>query len=461
MAIKVFTTSVQLQLVFFLSLILTWTPIQATAQVSIESISPNAADVTEEVPVLGGRLSAFAWQAVAGTSYVVRISVAAEPALVVGVGAVIDSTSFDSGSKILQVDLTYEGKSILTDDAVVLPENTFMLALDPGINEGSAQGTLTIQSNRVEVRANDSRKCYGPGSDPKKFIGSNNDFGDDDGLFDPKTPDADDETLGLPNSAPGSFLSTNSFYWCVIPASTNGADVGFKAQAKSRSRDSVSFFLSPALLDKLSGNVGKDLSAANLALFSGGVQASVNVFEEGAGTIGFADLLFIDGEISLQSDSFSTNALTTARKFPALKAEAAGTNLVTRSFSFGVREAISFAPETLKPSSRNLDFFGFVGEPEFIGGLVEILRIQNRRCDPAEPSSLTQKLTVGTKAINQGVVVARGIVQPNGAYQVKVPTSVLFPGNSNKSNLVANIVGNQVQQSRQISLTNRSRDNRR
>ncbi len=410
----------------------------ALGDATVLDISPAATDISAELPPVPARLSLFGWEGTPNTTYTVRFSTASEPALVVGVGATVEETSYNGTLQILSVTVRYSGVGIISPSTVILPEKSFLIALDPGIIPSSNQ----VQSSA----ATSSRPCYGPAAEPQTSDDTSGDFGDDKGLLDPPTPSTADLTIGFPSSAPGSHLSTNSFLWCVIPTDSSSFNPGVKVIGGAGKVDQVKLFLSNNLIGSNSpGNTASSL-LRTLAIFSEGFQVSTRFLDTGSGLATSASLLFESGTASVGDDSGSTN----------LGDQGDSTNRpnrargdVTRSFEIGRRENVSLAPTDRSPTGNALGFFGFVGDEALFGEVIELVRIQKNRC-PATQSTGTQ-----------GVVIGRDTISQTGGFNLKIPTSAAFPNNNKTSNLVTRIVGNQAQQSRQVSLTNQTRNSRK
>ncbi len=423
----------------------------AGEQASVVSIFPQVDDVSSELPPVPGRLSLFGWQGSPGTEYTVTFSVLREPAVVVAVGARIQSTTFDSNESTLTVEVTYEGATILTDDSVPVPEGSFLLAIDPGVEAAvSARAAKTLA-------AKSARPCYGPASDTSKAQDRTDDFGDEGGLLDPPVANDTDLSVGFPREAAGSYASTNSFFWCLIPPSAGGIDPGFKVLGPKGKTDAAELFLSDSFVTYLAGTSGLFLSTRSFALFSERTQVSIDVADRDTGISADASLLFQEGNTSIGDDPVDGDALGFAvgdsgdpvrtRSTPATLP--AVSDLIERSFEFGKRESLSLAPSDITPSGSSLDLFGFVGDEDLIGATVEVVRVQNLRCNEVQSAAIA------------GVVIARDTVGSNGSFNVKIPTSTAFPTNNSKAQLISRINGEQVQLSRQITLTNQSRNARR
>lgn len=417
--------------------ILITTAVSAAAQTLVSTITPPANDISAEIPPLPGRLSAFGWQGVDGTDYEITFKTSAAPALVVGVGAQVLSTVFDSSKGELTVSVAYDGLAILVDTVVPLPEKSFLIVIDPGIS-----------SNGLSASG-----CYGPGNNPDQFKDDRGDFGDDDGLVDPSPPEDDDGTVGISSSQPGSFFSTRSFYWCVVPPTAAQPSVGFRVSAAPSTQDALSFTISSSLVDFIAGTAGLTGSTSNqFAVGSAGAQVSVNVFDTDEEGISFSgNPRFVAGETTV--DIPFTNAMTS----PAAKI------LVTRDVTLIKREAVSFAPETIKPTKADFSVSGFVADPNAVGEPIEIVRYQNRKCTSESKNvfgSQVSSAEVGVNAVG-GVVIGRDVVKANGSYTAKIPTSSAFPNNKMKATLGSRIISGAVQESRQINLNRNIRDNRR
>ena len=434
-----------------LSLAATSAPAFAGDQASVVSISPDVEDVSSELPPVPGRLSLFGWKGSPGTQYTVTFSVNQNPAAVVAVGARIQSTTFDPNESTLTVQLTYDGAVILTDDTVPVPENSFLFAIDPGIDaKASARAAKTLA-------AKSTRPCYGPAADTSKAQDRSDDFGDEGGLLDPPAANDTDTTIGFPREAAGSYASTNSFFWCLIPPSSGGLDPGFKVLGPKGKTDAAELFLSDSFVSYLAATSGNTLSARSFALFSEGTQVSIDVSDRNMGISADASLLFQEGVTSIGDDPLDTSTAGLAfgdrgdpiRKRATPPTLPAVADLIERSFEFGKRESLSLAPSDITPSGSSLDLFGFVGDEDLIGATIEIVRVQDLKCNEVQTAAVS------------GVVIARDTVAGNGSFNVKIPTSTAFPTNNSKAQLISRINGEQVQLSRQITLTNQSRNARR
>lgn len=410
----------------------------ALGDAAVLGISPSTTDVSAELPPVPARLSLFGWQGTPNTTYTVTFSTASEPALVVGVGATVESTSFDGTLQLLTVVVRYAGASIITPSTVILPESSFLIALDPGISNSSTA---------IKGAANtSSRSCYGPAAEPTKSDDTSGDFGDENGLLDPPTPSTADLTIGFPSSAPGSYLSTNSFLWCIIPSDSTSFNPGVKVVGTAGKIDQVKLFLSNKLIDSNKPGSTSTSIVKTLALFSESFQVSTNIRDLGNGLATDASLLFETGNSSVGQDPGSSNLGDPGDSMnPQNKARGD----VTRSFEFGVREIVSLAPTDVSPAGSALGLFGFVADETLFGEVIELVRIQNIKCPTTQATG------------SNGVVIGRDTISSTGGFNLKIPTSAAFPNNNKTSNLVTRIVGNQSQQSRQISLTNQTRNSRR
>jgi hypothetical protein len=410
----------------------------ALGDAAVLGISPSATDVSAELPPVPARLSLFGWQGTPNTTYTVTFSTSSEPALVVGVGATIESSSFDGTLQLLTVTARYSGAGIIAPSSLVLPENAFLIALDPGISSPPN----TVKSSA----ATSSRPCYGPASQPSTSDDTSGDFGDDNGLLDPPTPSTADLTIGFPSSAPGSYLSTNSFLWCVIPSDSSLFNPGVKVIGGAGKVDQVKLFLSNNLINANQPGSTSSSLVRTLALFSEGFQVSTNIRDTGNGLATDASLLFEQGNSSVGQDQGSSNL---GDQGDSVNRPTKARGDVTRSFEVGIREIVSLAPTDVSPSASSLGLFGFVADETLFGEVIELVRIQNIKCPSTQ--------STGTK----GVVIGRDTISPTGGFNLKIPTSAAFPNNNKTSNLVTRIVGNQSQQSRQISLTNQTRNSRK
>lgn len=469
---------VPLVLLFLASFLFPFTNAEADFQASLTSIVPDTTAITDDLPPVPLRQSIFGWQGAVGQSYVITFQATSEPSLVMGVGCRVISTSYDAMNTSLQVVVEYQGEQILVDDAIELPSQTFLVILDPGVDstqlasfssEPSAKGPGAKESAT-------STGCYGPGADPSLYRDESGDFGDDNGLNDPAdgTEDTSATTVGLPFEAAGSFGSTNTFYWCVIPTQAGVNRVGFGLVGAKSSLARLDFFLSAGLLSFLSGREGKSVTAANLAIFSGTQQVSIDVDAEDDGARATLraklerGLTTVDtSDTAAQSVRAVTRLPAKARHVPASRRRAAARrglslsvsaddttsqsdDLVRRSILFGVREPVSVSPQNNQVTTKAVSFFGFVDDPTLAGRIIEIVKTDEAptRC------------TVGSSAVT-GKIIASAPIASDGSWNVKIPTTAVFSNNKKKATVVAQVQGDATRQSREISLSNANRNNRR
>lgn len=424
------------------------------------SIAPNATEVTDELPPLPARQRLFGWQGVSGQSYSITFQATSQPALVVGIGCRVDATSYDQNVSQLTVNVTYLGEQIQVDDAIQLPAQSFLIALDPGVDPA----LLESQAGSVTGRELNSDRCYGPGADLSRYRDEGgDDFGDDGGLSDPDEPGDDGSAnVGLPFQAAGTFASTSTFYWCLIPTLPGVNRVGFDLVGSKSSAARLDLFLSSGLLNFLSQRDGKTVSAANLAIFSDTQQVSVDVSADGDGASASLRATLEPGLTLIDtSGSPASKALRKRKLRVRAAADASGPvdfGLVRRSILFGAREPISIASGTTKVVTPTVSFFGFVDDLSLAGSLVEIVRfgkgsVCNDRLIPASRQ-------VGAKAVT-GTVIATAPIQSNGSYGVKVPSSAVFGNSSKKASVVAQVAGSATRKSVAVSLSSANRNNRR
>ena len=419
----------------------------AFADVSVVDVSPAANDVSEQAPAAPARMSLFAWQGTAGSQYSIRFSIDKQPSLVVGVGADVKNTSFDSSSKILTVVLSYNGDKILADENISLPDNSFLVVLDPGID-----GTL-LPFTTKEIKRNPSisgetvRNCYGPGAHPELYADESGDFGDDDGLNDPESPSEEVSTVGLPQEAAGTFASTNVFYWCVVPPQGSSQSAGLRLLADKDSRAKLQFNLSQSLIDYMGLRLNRTINSSNLAIFSDDFQVGVDVSNTGSGAA-------ISVSLPVNSNSTVINPSTAALVARATTSS----SLDKRTITVGVKEPLTLAPNTLQVVNNKVIFTGFIDDLSLVGQFVEILRIDPKGKCGIDLSAIRSRQGIGSRATTvKGTIIARSPVQSDGSYSVKVPASAIFNGNS-KTKVVARIPGDSTKTSREVSLSNRNRD---
>lgn len=408
---------------------------------AVLDISPTANNVSEEIPPAPARVSLFGWQGVTGTRYDIRFEIEDEPSLIVGVGAQVLTSSFDTATNILSVAVLYSGEKILADDAIELPENTFLIALDPGV---SASVLPLKAKSKVHSRATQlSQPCYGPGAKPGLYRDTSGDFGEDDGLNDPEETSNDEQLVGLPTTAAGTFASTNVFYWCVVPPRGSTQGVGLRLKGAKNETARVSMTLSPSLLSFMGSRLGRTVASTNLAIFSDELQVAVDVDNSSDGAT---------ASLTLPLDSKSTKVTVTgtadAGTAPA-EVDANASDLEQRTISLGVKEPLSLAPDSLQVIGKKVLFSGFVDDPALVGLFVEILRI-------GSAGKCTIKISDGGTV--RGTVIARGKIQADGSFNVQIPASAVFNQNKKNSRIVAQIPGESARASREVSLTNRNRN---
>lgn len=409
-------------------------PLASAQNATVLDISPAAVDVSEQTPPAPSRIALFGWQGTPGTTYSVRFSVVQEPALIVAVGAEVLATAYDSSAKVSTVVVSYTGEKILVDDVVSVPESSFLIALDPGVD-----------ANVLPNGSGISKECYGPGANPGLYKDDSGDFGDDDGLNDPSEPSNSEQLVGFPAQFPGSFASTNTFYWCVVPPSgaIQGAGLGILAEKGANAR--LGLTLSDAMIGFMGGRLSRTLTVENLAIFSEDLQVGVDVKDVAQGAS--IDLLVPveDGSTKIAPRSAALVSSRVRRSLKTARATA-DTSLNRRTIHIGVQEALTLSPDNLKVVGKNVLFSGFVDDLSLVGEFVEIIRIGGK-----------SKCNVEISAVS-GTVIARGKIQPDGSYNVKIPSSAVFNQNNKNSKLVARIPGETARSSREVSLSNRNRN---
>lgn len=411
---------------------------------AVATIAPAATEITDQLPPVPARMRLFGWSGSAGSTYTVTFSgISSEPALVVAVGATLTGTSFDSGTDELTVTLDYDGETILANSDVDIPTGSFLLFLDPGVDPA----TLTGAQPSAE-------RCYGPGADPSVYANDGSDFGDDDGLNDPSESNPDDTTVGYPTTAAGSYASTNTFFWCAVPPRNGLLTTGIRLSAASGATGRLQIHASSGLLTFLSDLIGDTVTAANAALFSDLVQGAINFSNDTDGTS-----ISISAPIEDNSAVINTaTSLLVATKKKRLKGKAhvlatatASSSLAKRSFTIGKRERLSLAPTTSAPTAavQTVGVFGFVDDPTLEDTPVYVIRLGgSTRCSIAVNTIF-------------GTVIGRGIINSAGKWGATLPKTAIFRNNAKKSKLVSVVAGDATRQSREVTLTNKSRNNRR
>jgi len=421
--------------------------------VSVISIAPTAEDVTIEAPVVPARQKLIAFRGTVGTTYDIDIQAPTEPALVMGVGATVDAVSFDSETSIVSITATYNGEAIIANKNVEIPSSSFLIILDPGVNKSGAVVSRARKSRARVARATDN--CYGPGASPELYVDNGDEFGDDPGLIDPQVPSDNDLSVGLPAGSQVSFGSTNDFDWCFIPPTAASPFVGFNVSGPSGSTVRLTTSLSPDALDVVGSFVGADLAPINFAIFSENIQVSVDIDDQNGSAFSSFNVPLITGSTAI------TSLLPSGLK---ARAQTSASSSVDRKILFGQREKVSIVPQSTVVRTPELSFTGFVDDPELFGETIELVRAERGR-DCTNSAALTSSRSPNGRAsplvAMREVVIGRAPIDNTGAYSLKVPSSAIFPGGSNKSNLSAQINGNAVRQSREISLSRQARSNRR
>lgn len=410
----------------------------AQAQTTLVAITPDATDVSEQLPPLAQRLSGFGFAGIAGTDYDVVIETADEPALVVAVGADINDMSFDQGTGLLSVSVTYSGEQVLTDERVELPSSSFFIILDSGASPAAA-GAPSVAAAKADKSTN---RCFGPGYDLSVFEEQTGNFGDEEGLLEPE-PKPQDAGAGFSTAARGAYASTNSFYWCALRPS--GASLlGFELVGGKDDIGRLSLFLPDAYLAAQTGVDVSTILARQFAVFGEGVQISIDTEDVDAGVLSSGEISFEEGATSARSSPAMGAAARASlpRTQPATSA-----NLQRKQLTIGAREPLSLAPDDLKPNQPQVELFGFVDDLALVGQFVEVVRLE-KACG------------TGTQAAS-GTILARVPVQSNGSWGTNLSSNAIFPNDKKKSTLAAQITGDATRQSREVSLSNKNRGNRR
>lgn len=399
-----------------------------TQSVQLISISPNAEQIIGQYPDAPGPVTLFYFKGTKGTQYSALFSVQSEPATVVGIGANIDSTSFDDTNKQLTVNFVFD-QSVVTTGEKTLPSNVFFLGLDPGVQRefnplprpGDGKPPPG-RSSQASVRTSDTSECYGPlGGEPSS-------------------------EKGPPREAAGSFFTTNFAEWCVISPNESQPFFGFKFRGVQGSKGFLKQKVSPALVSLLSKLSGTDLSASNLAIFNGDVEASRSITATSDGGV------LISIKVNFKSTStIVTDALTAANG--KAKTSADSTTTVDKTITTSESEVLSIAPNDFQITGSKAPVYGFVSSSEDIGKTVSIQK----------------------KRGNSYKTVASAVVGLDGSYIAKIPSTKVFGKTTAKSGtasiqtttlsksatLVATIIGSTVKNSREITLKNKISNLRR
>lgn len=428
-------------------------PCAAFAQLdsSLVSISPSATEVSEHIPPLPLRITAYGFQGVSSTTYTARFQVTPEPALVVAVGAEITSMSYDSGQSFLDVTVSYSGETVLTGPSFELPSSSFFLFLDEGADP-------TVQVHRTAASGNKSdARCYGPGADLDRFDEEDGDFGDDDGLADPSPPASEDEGAGFPETARGSYASTNTFLWCSVRPD---GEVKFEIAAPQDKVGRYTLFLPDSFLASVRSENVSTIQASRLAVFTLGNQISIDLSDVGSGVLAEATVPFEDGRVRVDDTSVTAVATAFERRAALRAAATAATSIGRKQLSITARLPLSISPDDAvqKRADTSVEIFGFVDDPALVGELVDIIRIDVNGCVDLE-TSVAAAGGIGIRAFT-GTVISRTPVQSDASYQATLPSSSVFTNNSKKSEVTAKISGDVTRESRQVSLSKKSRGNR-
>lgn len=388
-------------------------PSTAPPALDFVSIVPSATRNDDQFPSAPPRTSTFYFKGKKGTSYVAVFSVPSNPALVVGVGANISSTSFDESSRLLTVNFVFDS-SVLPPLGKPFPKDTFLIAIDPG-----APRTFTPKPRPPsgkppgrEMLTSAVTECYGPLN---------------------QVPPSDDKP-GPPLEAAGTFMSTNVAEWCVVPPNADAPFFGFQLRAGVAKTGYLKKKLAPKLVGLLSTLSGITISGNNTAIFSDDFEVSKSITPTDDGG------LLINIKVSFDKNS------TVVRPSASTSGVSAKATTSTKTITTSEEEDLSLAPKSTTVTRAKAALYGFVDDPTLLAGSTVLLQRQNG--ETLE--------TVGTATVGS-----------DGSYATKIKSAKLFKKSKASTsalktvNLTATIIGDAIRSSRTITLTNRIRNSRR
>ena len=386
---------------------------QNAPSITLVNITPSAEDISTQFPTPSDvKMVSFYFRGTLGTRYSAVFAADAEPASVIGVGANIDATSFDTSAKQLTVSFVFD-RPVIGEEGKPVPNTEFQLIIDPGaardftpIPRPSGGFAPPPRNNGASTSA--TSECYGPAN---------------------KTPRAPGE-LGPPVQGAGTFMSTNIASWCEIPPSAESPYFGFRFIAPSGTSGYVKKKIAPGLLALLSSLVGKTLDATNIAVFNTGFEASKSVVATPDGGV----LITLTFDF-LQTATRLKDAVSATTKQTGVKSTAS----VSKTILTAEEEAISLSPTDTKVTTAKTTLYGFIANDAL--GTAKSISIQRK-----SGSKIT---TIGKATINS-----------DGSYTKSISSTTLF-ANQSRATLLATLVGNAARASREVSLQNKTRNSRR
>ena len=390
----------------------TATPDPATA-ITLLSMTPEAESLpADKTPP---RQFLFRFRGKKGTSYVAVFSAPAEPAMVVGVGADISSTSYDETTQQLTVNFLFD-LSVINEDGKSRDPNEFIIVLDPGAEKQFSPMPRPSpgfppppkpKARSLSALADSTDECYGPANK--------------------NTPSPDQN--GPPLQARGTWMSTNIASWCVIPPNETNPFFGFKLVAPPGTKGFFRKKLPANLLNLLSLLAGKTLDPDSLAIFNGTFEASKSISSTSDGGA------LVNIQLGFSS---TTNSLTDKSSSSSSNRIQAASSTTTKTVTVAEEEAISLTPKTSTITKNKASLFGFVADSTSLAG---------------------QTVSIQRKVGKTFKTIATTTVASDGSYSKKVTSSKLF--NTKSSATIQAIVGNAISTSRTTSLKNKSSSLRR
>jgi len=354
----------------------------------------------------------FYFQGKLGTRYTAVFSADADPSTVIGVGANIDSTSFDANTKRLTVSFVFD-RQVIGEEGKPVPDTEFQIIIDPGVSRDLTpkprpNDGFSPPARKSAASTSSTSECYGPAN---------------------KAPRAPDE-MGPPLQAAGTFMSTNIASWCEIPPTAENPFFGFRFIAPSGTSGYVKKKISPGLLALLSTLAGRALDATSLAVFNTGFEASKSVVSTPDGGV----------LITLTFDFLATaTQLKDAASSSARSVGSRATSSVSKTILTAEEEPLSLSPTDSKVTTTKTSLYGFVGDPSLVAG---------------------KSVSIQRKSGSEVVTIARAVISSDGRYTKSVNSSAVF-ANQSKATLLANLIGSTVRKSREVTLQNKTRDARR
>lgn len=465
---------------FFIALIpfiiVLFEPALAQDPITFSSIEPAATKAEVRPGGFPEKLAVFRFTGVRGTEYTARFSSNEEPAIAIGVGADISKTSYDSGTRLFTVEFQFDSPIVSAAGYPTFDKNDFLLVIDPGqlreftpvprptngffppgytppptpratatprptATRGSGPGgslppppeevqptptqipgmsppsdssppptrrPTPTRKPRLSMRT-ETTECRGPG-DPNRS--------DTSVLAEPEGP---------PLEARGSFMSTNIYAWCVIPPSETSPFFGFQLSGPSGTKGFFKKKLSAGLVGLLSTLAGKTLEPSNLAIYNGTYEASKSI----TGTEDGGALISINVKFVKTSTEVSDASKASATSESELSVKAA--SAVSKTILTSEEEELSLAPKKTTITTKKTALYGFSSDDAAAAGT---------------------KVKIQKVSGSKYTTVATATVASDGSYKASINTDTLFNGSS-KTTIVSKIVGDQVRQSRSVTLQNR------